>query len=301
MTRLAAIFGAVLAACAVPVTPSPAEHASISGFVRSAGTHPVLVGAGDIASCSSSGDEATAALLDAIPGTVFTTGDNAYPGGTRADFRCYDASWGRHRARTRPTPGNHDYRTPGASAYFRYFGAAAGPSGRGYYSYDLGTWHVVALDSNCTDTGGCGPGSPQEQWLRADLAAHPARCTVAYWHHPPFTSGDHDPAVQTRPLLRALSDHGAEVVITGHNHNYERFAPQTADGRRDDVRGVRAFVVGTGGRSLYGFDRDAPHSEARDDDTYGVLALVLRPDGYDWRFVPTAGGTFTDSGSGRCH
>lgn len=153
---------------------------------------PVLVGAGDIAVCNSPRDEATADLLDRIPGTVFTLGDNAYPSGSANDFlRCYEPSWGRHKARTRPAPGNHDYETPGAAAYFAYFGAAAGDPSKGYYSYDLGTWHIVILNSNCREVGGCHRGSPQEQWLRADLAAHPARCTLAYWHHAYFSSGYH--------------------------------------------------------------------------------------------------------------
>ncbi|MCH7718695.1 MAG: metallophosphoesterase, partial [Chloroflexi bacterium] len=152
----------------------------------------MLVGAGDIASCASSGDEATADLLDGIAGTVVTFGDNAYQSGTESEFAdCYEPTWGRHKARTRPAPGNHDYITPGASGYFEYFGAAAGDPSKGYYSYDLGAWHVIAINSNCSQVGGCDAGSPQEQWLRADLAESPTSCTVAYWHHPRFSSSLH--------------------------------------------------------------------------------------------------------------
>jgi hypothetical protein len=266
-------------------------------------TESVLVGAGDIATCTNSNDEATARLLDQIPGTVFTAGDAAYPDGSVTDFlRCYAPTWGRHLARTRPVPGNHEYRTPDAAAYFDYFGVAAGVIGRGYYSYDLGSWHVVGLNSNCEKIGGCDVGSPQERWLRADLAASTKPCTVAIWHHPLFTSGDnHRPASELRPLFDALYDHNAEVVLTGHNHEYERFAPQDPMGQRDTTRGIRAFVVGTGGAGLYGFGSPAPNSEVRNSDTHGVLKLSLKSTGYDWEFIPVAGKTFTDSGSGTCH
>ena len=264
---------------------------------------PILVGAGDIAGCKTSGDEATAALLDEIPGTVFTIGDNAYDNGTLAEFNdCYGPSWGRHKERTRPVPGNHEYNTTNANGHFRYFGAAGGDPDDGYYSYDLGSWHVVAINSNCSEVGGCGVGSRQEKWLRADLAASTRPCTVAYWHHPLFTSGaDHPASSRMRPLFKVLYEHGAEVVVSGHNHNYERFAPQTPAGELDEDRGIRQFVVGTGGKSHYGFNAAKPNSEVRNATTFGVLELTLRQTGYDWRFVPEAGGTFTDSGSGDCH
>jgi hypothetical protein len=263
----------------------------------------VLLAAGDIASCASSGDEATAALLDTLPGTVATLGDTVYEDGTAAQFRdCYDPSWGRHKARTRPAVGNHDYQTPGAAAYFAYFGEAAGDPDKGYYSYDLGAWHVVVLNSNCSQVGGCGPDSPQEQWLRADLAAHPTSCALAYWHHPRFSSGaqhgDHD---NLEPFWRALYDAGADVVLVGHEHHYERFAPQDPSGNADAKRGIRQFVVGTGGKNHYRFDPPMPNSEVRNADTFGVLKLTLRANGYDWAFVPVAGATFTDAGSDACH
>lgn len=283
---------------AVPASPEPA----VPGPADAAGD-PVLVGAGDIASCVSDGDEATARLLDRIPGTVYTTGDNAYGEGTAEQFEtCYGDSWGRHRDRTRPSPGNHDYVTAQAAGYFDYFGAAAGPRGRGYYSYQLGAWHVVALNSNCWAVGGCGADSPQQRWLAADLAAAGKACTLAYWHHPLFTSGSaHDNATDLRPIFQTLYDHGAEVVLTGHNHNYERFAPQDPAGRPDPARGIRQFVVGTGGASHYGFDTVRPNSEVRDATAYGVLKVTLRPSGYDWQFVPVAGRSFTDAGTGTCH
>jgi hypothetical protein len=258
----------------------------------------VLVGAGDIADCGDNADAGTAALLDTIPGTIFTAGDNAYSSGTAAQFaRCYDPTWGRHKARTRPAPGNHDYRTADGGPYYRYFGATAGPAGRGYYSYDLGGWHIISLNSNVPMSAG----SAQERWLRADLAAHPATCTLAYWHHPLFSSSDHGNTPGARPLWQALYDAGADVAIAGHDHVYERFAPQTPAGAPDPARGIREFVVGTGGADLYQFPTLQRNSEVRNNTTHGVLKLTLRPTGYDWEFVPAAGGTFRDSGSGTCH
>jgi acid phosphatase type 7 len=260
------------------------------------------VAAGDIASCTSSGDEATARLLDRIPGTVAVLGDSAYPDGSTSDFaRCYAPSWGRHKARTRPAVGNHEYQTAGAAGYFDYFGPAAGNRRRGYYSYDLGSWHVVVLNSNCW-VAGCAAGSAQQRWLRADLRAARHACTVAYWHHPLFTSGaNHGPSAEVRPLVRTLYEYGVDVALTGHNHNYERFAPQDPDGRADPGRGIRAFVIGTGGASHYGFGDIAANSEARSADTFGVLRLTLGEGRYAWRFVPVAGGSFTDRGTGTCH
>lgn len=263
----------------------------------------ILVGAGDIASCGSDGDEATARLLDEIDGVVFTLGDHAYEAGTPIEFAaCYEPSWGRHRSRTRPSPGNHDYLTADASGYFRYFGDRAGDPGKGYYRYSLGAWHIIVLNSNCSEVGGCGRGSPQERWLRAQLAAHPAMCTLAYWHHPRFSSGRHGGEPAVGAFWQALYDHDADVVLAGHDHVYERFAPQRPNGEPDPVRGLRQFVVGTGGKSLYEFDGPAiANSETRDDRTFGVLKLTLHATSYEWRFVPVAGRSFTDSGSGSCH
>ncbi len=264
------------------------------------GTTVVLVGAGDIAGCSTNGDEATAALLDGIPGTVFTAGDNAYADGSDANYsQCYDPTWGRHKARTRPSTGNHDYHQTNALGYWRYFGSAGGDSAKYYYSYDLGDWHIIALNSNISMSAG----SPQETWLRADLAASTKTCTIAYWHHPRFSSGtQHGSLSSAQPLWQALYDNGAEIVISGHEHNYERFAPQTPTGMADPTRGIREFVVGTGGESHYNDEgTPLPNSEVFNGTTYGVLKLTLSAGSYTWEFVPVAGGAFTDSGSGTCH
>jgi acid phosphatase type 7 len=282
----------------------PASARPATPYAGTGAPTAVLVGAGDIASCDSDGDSRTARLLDAVDGTVMALGDNAYTDGTPSQFtRCYEPSWGRHRLRTRPVLGNHEYHTAGAAGYFRYFGAAAGPAGRGWYSFEAGAWHVVVLNTNC-DVVACSTGSAQRRWLRQDLAASAARgrrCTVALGHHPLFTSGRaHGPAVATRPLVATLYDAGVELLISGHNHQYERFAPQHPTGRRD-AQGVRQFVVGTGGNGHYPFGPPTPHSEVRHTGTYGVLRLDLHPDRYHWRFIPEAGGDFTDSGTGRCH
>ncbi|HEV2670602.1 MAG TPA: PKD domain-containing protein, partial [Gemmatimonadales bacterium] len=258
----------------------------------------VLVGAGDIADCTKTGDSLTANLMDTIPGTVFADGDNAYPNGSSTDYKnCYAPTWGRFKARTKPVPGNHDYLTAGASGYFNYFGAAAGASGKGYYSYDLGAWHVVALNSSIA----MNVGSPQEVWLKADLAKSAKRCTVAYWHHPLFSSGNEGAHVETQPLWQDLYDAGAELVIVGHDHDYERFAPQTADGTADPVHGIREFVAGTGGGGLFVVYPPVPNSEVLNNNTLGVLKLTLNNASYTWKFIPVAGKTFTDAGSGSCH
>jgi hypothetical protein len=267
-----------------------------------AAADPVLVAAGDIAFCSSSGDEATANLLDTIDGTVVTLGDNAYESGTITEYNtCYDPTWGRHIARTKPSPGNHDYLTANATGYYGYFGGAAGDPTKGYYSYALGAWHIVVINSNvnCAIIA-CSAGSAQEQWLRADLAANPRTCTLAYWHHPRFSSGTtHGNQAFMQPIWQALYDYGADVVLSGHEHNYERFALQDPSGVAD-ARGIREFVVGTGGKSHYGFaSTPVANSEVRDSATYGVLKLTLHAASYDWQFIPVAG-TFTDSGTGTC-
>jgi hypothetical protein len=262
---------------------------------------PVLVGAGDIAACDGTGDEATADLLDAIDGTVATFGDNVYPDGTATQFAdCYDPTWGRHKARTMPSAGNHEYNTANAAGYYGYFGAAAGDPTKGYHSYDLGAWHIIVINSNCSAIGGCDAGSAQEQWLRADLAANPRACTLAYWHHPRFSSSTvHGNHAFMQPVWQALYDYSADIVLGGHDHDYERFAPQDPAGNADP-RGIRQFIVGTGGRSHYPIVSPIANSELYDDETYGVLKLTLHPASYDWQFIPEASGTFTDSGTGVC-
>ncbi|PZG19552.1 CBM96 family carbohydrate-binding protein [Nonomuraea aridisoli] len=262
----------------------------------------VLVGAGDIAD-SGSGDSATAALLDNIPGTVFTLGDNVYSNGTASEFANYYApTWGRHKARTRPVPGNHDYNTSGASGYYGYFGSSAGDPVKGYYSYNIGSnWHVIVLNSNCSAVS-CASGSAQVNWLRSDLAANNRPCTVAMWHHPRYTSGaNHAPNTSVAPFVQALYEADADLILTGHNHQYERFAPINPSNQRDDARGMRHFVIGSGGAGHYGFGTILPNSEARNSDTYGVLKLTLSASSYTWQFVPQAGKTYTDSGTTNCH
>jgi acid phosphatase type 7 len=214
----------------------------------------------------------------------------------------YDPTWGRVKAITRPIPGNHEYGTAGAAGYFAYFGAAAGGPGASYYSFDLGGWHLVALDSNCGAVGGCGPGSPEEVWLAADLAAHAGACTLAYWHHPRFSSGPHGDDPTFVPFWADLHAARADVVLNGHDHDYERFAPQTPTGAPDPVNGIREFVVGTGGGSHETAGTPIASSEVLNATTFGVLKLTLHTSSYDFAFLPVAGSTFTDSGTGvPCH
>jgi acid phosphatase type 7 len=263
----------------------------------SPGDSVVVLAAGDIASCGTPGDERTAAILDTIPGVVLALGDNAYLSGSAAEYReCYTPSWGRHLERTRAAPGNHDYRTAGAAAYYAYFGERAGPAGRGWYSFDLGAWHVVTLNTSAPMAAG----STQERWLRADLAAHPGRCTLAVLHHPRFSSGLHGENRSVAPLWRALYEAGVDVVLSGHDHVYERFLRLTPDGRPDPERGIRSFVVGTGGAHHVGFYRRAPGSEVRFDGDWGVLKLTLRADRYEWEFVTATDGRALDHGEDPC-
>jgi Calcineurin-like phosphoesterase len=275
--------------------PSPTTAASDQAAV--------LVGAGDIADCKDlSGAEATGKLIDQLPGTVMAVGDLAYPDGSKENFTCYDRTWGRAKSRTRPAPGNHECHSTGATPYFDYFGAAAGDPKVGYYSYELGTWHIIVLNSECQDVGGCEAGSPQEKWLRSDLAGNPAACTLAYWHKPLFSSGGaHGNDLTVKPLWQALYEANADVIVGGHDHDYERFAPQTPEGAADAKRGIREFVVGTGGKNHRPFGETKPNSEVRDSTAFGVLKFTLKPNGYDWQFIPEAGKSFTDSGSGTCH
>jgi hypothetical protein len=266
----------------------PSESMSASG---------VMVGAGDIGMCGTGGAEATARLLDSIAGTVFTTGDNAYMMGTMADFRaCYEPSWGRHRDRTNPTPGNHEYASGGGADYYNYFGASAGPGGAGYYSYAVGPWRIYALNSEVPS----GPGSPQGEWLRRELSSRPTRCTAAIWHRPLFSSGSNGDNPDMRELWRILYEADVDVVINGHDHTYERFSPQDPDGRPDQQRGLRQFIVGTGGASLYPFVTVRGNSEVR-ASVWGVAAFTLSNGGYQWEFIPVEGSSFRDSGFGSCH
>ena len=268
-----------------------------------------LVGAGDIAGCGAAlaGAEATAKLIEKMPGEVFASGDLAYEHGNAAEFHeCYGKTWGRFKDRTHPTPGNHEYGTPEARDYFRYWGDRAGPVGKGYYSFGLGVWHIIALNSNCDapGLGGCGAGSPEETWLKKDLSEHPTSCIIAYGHHALFSSGifrKHAVHPELKQIVQDLYAAHADLLLVGHEHSYERFAPQDPDGRVDPEHGIREIVVGTGGRSHdpLGFTMD--NSEVRNMDTFGVLKVTLMPHGYTWEFIPVEGQTFTDSGSGVCH
>lgn len=282
-------------------TPTPTPTPSPTPTPTPPSSSAVLVGAGDIASCGLTADTATAKVVNGIAGTVFTAGDNAYETGSAANFRdCYEPTWGAFKDRTNPVPGNHEYRTSGAADYFSYFGTRAGPPGTGWYAYDVGTWRIYALNSNCLVVG-CSAGSAQEQWLRADLAASPRACVLAYWHHPRFSSGQHGNNSEVVPLWNALYEAGAEVIVNAHDHDYERFAPQTPSGTANAATGIRQFVVGTGGASLRSFATIRANSQVRNSATYGVLKLTLGSSDYSWQFMPAGSGTFTDAGSTSCH
>ncbi len=270
-------------------------------------TDVVLIGAGDIAdgfSFNLSNAFATAALLDAYPtATVFANGDLAYENGSDGDFaKTYNATWGRAKGRTIPVVGNHEYDILLGAGYYSYWGPTAGNFGSGYYSLDLGAWHVVVLNSNCSMVG-CGAGGAQETWLRNDLATHTQACTLALWHEPLYTSSTvviRNTAVQ--PLLQDLYNANADLIVNGHAHNYERFAPQDASGNLDLAKGIIEIIAGTGGDSLFPFSAaKAPNSVAGNDSTFGVLKLTLHPTSFDWQFIPIAGQTFTDSGTQACH
>lgn len=233
---------------------------------------------------------------------VLALGDVQYGNGGIADYRAsYAPSWGPVKAITHPVLGDGDYHNQNAAGYFGYFGAAAGASNRGYYSFDLGSWHVIVLNTNCSRVGGCQAGSPQERWLKADLAKHPAKCTLAAWHLPRFGSNAVRVDSTSLAIWRDLYAAGGELVLNGNNHFYERFGPQDPGGKADPARGVREFIVGTGGRSHQPLDAPMVNSQVRNDQTFGFLELTLRPGGYDWQFVPEPGFAFTDSGSGTCH
>jgi hypothetical protein len=279
-----------------PTSPGPAQPIpDPTPFPTTLAPTEVFVGAGDIGWCGSPGVALTGKLLDGIGGTVFAAGDNAYMSGTAQQYRdCYDPGWGRHKGRTRPAPGNHEYETPGAAPYFEYFGTNAGPPGLGYYSFSLGNWHAISLNSNIN----VGETSVQGRWLLLDLASNPSKCTIAYWHHPLFSSGQNGDSPEMRAFWRILYAAGVDVVVTGHDHLYERFAPQDPDGRFDPMRGIRQFIAGTGGANLYNFVTVRANSEKR-ISAFGVLKLTLEADRYDWEFIPVSGER--DRGSDVCH
>src|SRR5881296_1781792 len=289
----------VLATCTsdhIPTAPPPPQTAPVapppvSAAIAASAQAVQLIGAGNIARCDRTNDEATALLLDAYPdATVFTAGDNINGNGSLTNFNtCYGPSWGRHKARTRPAVGEKEYKTAGAAGYFSYVGAAAGDSGKYYYSYDLGAWHIMVLNDNISMAAG----SAQEQWLRAELAANTRQCTLAYWHHPRFSSTGTNSLSSVKPLWDALYAYSADVVVNAHYNGYERFAPQTPAGVADPAKGMREFIVGTGGLNLQNSGAAQPNSEVRNGVTYGVLQLTLDVGTYSWQFVPITGQTFT--------
>ena len=314
MGKLLAVFATLailLVGCAAPASqtaptpvdaePSKTQLASPESSVGALAETPDevhLLAVGDIADCEASADEEVAELVAGRRGRIALLGDTVYPSGTTQDFAdCFDPAWGPMKSRIYPSVGNHEYQTEGAAGYFTYFGDRAGAAGKGWYSYNLGpSWRAIVLNSNCRAVGGCGADSPQGRWLASELEAVGDRNVLAYWHAPLYSSGEHGSIAAMRPFFRKLYRAGADIVLNGHDHNYERFAPQNADGERRP-NGVQEFVVGTGGRSLYPFeDPPLPNTRVRRATTYGVLKLRLRADGYSWLFLPSRG-SFTDSGS----
>jgi len=282
---------------------SPGAEASASPLASGEVPTIVITGAGDIADCTSDGAKQTSDLLLQQQGSFFTIGDNAYEDGSPTNYQqCYAPTWGRVLDRTSlPTSGDHDWQTPGAAGYLGYFGTKAAPQGVTWYSTDLGAWHIVVLDSECDKVGGCDAASPQGKWLASDLSRSTASCTLAIWHRPRFSSGEHgdDPAVG--PFWDLLGEHHAELVINGHDHDYERFAPQDPSGRLERPGGIREIVAGTGGAQLGQFGRSAPNSEFRIGGEWGVLRLTLHPTKYDWEFLPAGTGQIADGGRTPCH
>ncbi|HEU4890883.1 MAG TPA: metallophosphoesterase [Vicinamibacterales bacterium] len=289
---VAALMGAMLiAGCgsgAPPGGPSPLPSPPPV-------TTAILIAAGDIGECGF-GALDTGRLIDTLPGTLLALGDLAYMHGSSANFRdCYDPAWGRHRDRTRPVPGNHEYETPGAAAYFDYFGTLAGDRGQGHYAFTAGPWQVIALNSEIP----MAPGSIQNQWLRDELQNTRTTCTIAYWHRPLYSSGPNGDNADTRPLWSILIEFGAEVVLNGHDHMYERFDQQDGQGRPDPVNGLRQFTVGTGGARLSTPRAPRPNSAVRFGAAYGVLQLTLQTTSYSWEFK-AVNHAFSDSGAGTC-
>jgi len=312
-----AVAGMLLvSSCSRDGAGSPSGGWVASGSVRPSGPPATvtLVAAGDIACDPAMKDytgvgtpracqqRATADLVGALhPDVVAPLGDDQYDDGTLAAFRAsYDPTWGRFKAISRPAPGNHEYPTAGAAGYFAYFGAAAGTPGQGWYSYDLGAWHVVVLNANCGNEIRCDHASPQLSWLRADLRAHRGGCLLAYWHQPRWEHGEYQGDKKVAPFVEALFTAEVDLVLNGHDHNYERYQPRDPDGTVDPAHGLREIVVGTGGRSHYPVVKD-PEAAVVDDTSFGVLKVTLRPTSYDWQFVPVPGDPFTDSGSATCH
>jgi acid phosphatase type 7 len=300
----------LLAGCSSPISKNGSAGTG-SSVTAGSGAGPVIAAAGDIAcepgrapTPSTCQQAATSHLLDGVRlAGVLTLGDEQYVEGRIKGFRTvYAPTWGRYLPITHPAPGNHEYKSSDQlKGYYDYFGRqAGGEPTHPYYSFDIGSWHIVALDAACGLIGGCGFGSPEERWLAADLAAHPATCTLAYWHEPRFSSGGHGDNTFVSAFWEDLYAAHADVVLNGHDHDYERFGPQTPQGVADPAHGIREFVVGTGGKSLRPLHRPKPNSEAR-ADSFGVLFLTLGAGSYSWHFRAIPGESFSDSGSGACH
>lgn len=307
-------YRAALFACALPLAIGITGCVSTRSMMQTdtsiaiPGQGVTIYAAGDIADCKNispadTGAAKTAALIDAAltkdqEAAALTLGDNVYVVGAPLEFSdCYAPTWGRFKTRTYPAPGNHDYYTSAAAGYFGYFGAAAGPEQRGYFSFDLGKWHLVSLNSNLMAE----QHQAQLAWLKADLAEHKTRCALAYWHHPLYSSGNHGNNGHMRDVWQVLESADVDVVLAGHDHHYERFAPQDSQGLRDDAHGIREFVAGTGGAELDKFEQIKPNREAADYSTHGVLKMVLKESGYEWEFLPVPGGRYSDRGAAFCH
>jgi hypothetical protein len=287
--------------CTVGVLASLMTLSCGDKFLPAGGPGPivqtvVLLAAGDIGLCGSRGAAQTGEMLDGLEGTILAVGDLAYPHGTPDDFiNCYDPVWGRHKARTKPAPGNHEYETGGAQPYFDYWGGAAGPVGLGYYSFKVGDWLVLSLNSNIP----VGNTTAQAQWIRSELTANTSHCALAYFHHPLYSSGPNGDNARLAGLWQLLYDMGVDIIVNGHEHLYERYGPMTPDGQRNDAKGIRQFIVGTGGAGLYAIQRLHPVSEVQ-VISHGLLKLTLSSQGYQWEFLQTSG-VRGDFGQDLCH
>jgi acid phosphatase type 7 len=298
----------LVAACGLAVATAgaaPARSSTAAPVAATLASDPTLAAAGDIiGDCTGStcGYRKTATVITSLnPTRVLALGDISNRSGAASDYTSrFNSSWGVFKAKISPVPGNHDYGAPGAVNYFNYFGAAAHRP-LGYYSFDVGTWHIIAINSNCSKVGSCGAGSAQEKWLKNDLAQHPAACTLAFWHHPRYSSGTGGNDTSMKAIFGDLYNARADVVLSGHSHDYERFAPQNNASQRDNANGIRQFVVGTGGSFFTSFGTIKPNSLVRNNKTFGVLRMTLGESSYSWKFVPVAGKTFTDSGNATCH
>jgi len=310
---MVALVATGLACGKSPTSPSnPGGGTPPGGGGNPVGTGTgILIGAGDIASCDnatwtpSAGTVGTAKLLDTLTGTVFTAGDNAYFDGNSTEYsKCYDPYWGRHKSRTKPVPGNHDYQTAGAFGYYSYFGDEfRGPDGWGYYSYRSGTWTIIVLNSELLSSGqspSAGAAAQQLQWLRTQSGASSTPCTLAIWHRPRFSSGPNGDNPDTQELWQALYDLKADVIVNGHDHLYERFGPQDPAGWPDSTNGIQQFTVGTGGASLYDPQGAKFNSQVR-IKSFGVARFTLLENSYSWEFIPIDATGSTDSGTRACH